>query len=116
VNKYLLFFINIVLLVFGQILWKIGSSKVYFGSNIKRIFEILINPFIFTGCLFYFVATILWIKLLSTEELSKLYPLQSLCYVFGIILSFVFLKENLSFNKIIGSIFIVCGAIVIALK
>ena len=114
--NYLLLFINIIMLVSGQVLWKIGVSKIHLELSPKGIIEALLNPYILGGGIMYVFATVIWLYLLSRTELSKIYPLQSLCYVFGAIAGVILFKECFILNKAFGLIFILTGAGLIVLK
>ena len=114
--NYLLLFINIIMLVSGQVLWKIGVSKMHLELSPKGIIEAILNHYIVGGGIMYVFATIIWLYLLSKSELSKIYPLQSLCYVFGAIAGVIIFKECFTLNKAFGLIFILAGAGLIVSK
>lgn len=114
--NYLLLLINIFMLVSGQVLWKTGMSKVHFELSLKGIINTIFNPYILSGAIVYVFATVIWLYLLSREQLSKIYPLQSLCYVLGAVAGVIFFKESLSTSKIFGLALIVSGAFLIAAK
>lgn len=111
---YLLVFINVILLITGQIIWKMGAKTIDFELSIKGIFNFIFNPYVLAGGIIYIVASGLWIYILSKEDLSKVYPLQSLCYVFGSIAGIFIFNESMNALKIIGLILIVAGAIVMS--
>lgn len=114
--NYLLLFINIVMLVSGQVLWKIGVSKIHLQLSAKGVMEAVFNPYIFCGGIIYIFATAIWLYLLSKAPLSKIYPLQSLCYVFGAIAGVIFFKEGFNLNRTVGLILIFGGAVLIVSK
>ena len=114
--NYLLLFINIIMLVSGQVLWKIGVSKMHFELSPKGIIEALLNPYILGGGIMYVFATVIWLYLLSRTELSKIYPLQSLCYVVGTLAGVLIFKECFTLNKGLGLVFIIIGAFIIVGK
>ncbi len=114
--NYLLLFINIIMLVSGQVLWKIGVSKMHLELSPKGIIEAILNPYILGGGIVYVFATVIWLYLLSRAELSKIYPLQSLCYIFGAVAGVIFFKECFTLNKAFGLILILAGAGLIVSK
>lgn len=114
--NYVLLIINIFMLVCGQVLWKIGMNKLQLQVSIKNIINILLNPYIFSGGIMYVFATFIWLNLLSKEQLSRIYPLQSLCYIVGAIVGIIVFRENLSVFKILGALLIFSGAILIGVK
>jgi len=113
---YLLIFINICLLLLGQVIWKIGTKSINFEMTLKGIFNLIFNPYIIAGGIVYVIASLVWIYILSKEDLSKVYPLQSLCYVFGAIIGIFLFKESMNALKILGLTLIAIGAFIISLS
>lgn len=107
---YIFLAINIVFLAMGQMLWKLGVSKMG-GFNIVSI---ILNPYIISGVALYGLATLLWLYVLSKEELSLVYPLQSITYVLGTILAIFVFHENVSLLRWIGIAVIIAGATLVA--
>ena len=113
---YILLIINIFMLVCGQVLWKIGMGKIHFQISFKGIINTLTNPYIFSGGIIYVFATVIWLYLLSREQLSRIYPLQSLCYIVGAIAGVIIFNESLTISKIFGLLLIFAGAILVGIK
>lgn len=113
---YRLLFINIILLVLGQSLWKAGLSGKELNFSFKALMGLIFNPYIFIGLLIYIVATFIWLYVLSKGELSLVYPLQSLCYVLAAVIGVLFFKEQIPFTRWIGIGLIVLGAFFVSLK
>lgn len=113
---YLLLIINILMLVSGQILWKIGMGNVKFQLSFKGVASILFNFYTLAGGVIYVIATIIWLYLLSKEQLSKIYPLQSLCYIVGTIAGVVIFNESFTTFKTIGLLLIFTGAALVGIK
>lgn len=111
---YVLLFINVIMLVCGQVLWKIGVNKIDFKISLQGIINMIFNPYILGGGIIYVFATLIWIYILSKSELSRIYPLQSLCYVVGILAGVLIFKECFTINKVLGAAFIIVGAFIIA--
>jgi uncharacterized membrane protein len=114
--NYILLLINIFLLVLGQAIWKAGASKLQFSLSVKGILAIFTNPYIISGGVVYVFATIIWIYLLSKQQLSDIYPLQSLCYVVAAIVGVTVFKESFSIVKVMGILLIVGGAFLVTIK
>lgn len=113
---YLLVLINIVLLVLGQAIWKLGASTIKFSCSFNGIKNFVLNPYILGGGIIYVVATFLWIYILSKEDLSKVYPMQSLCYILGAVVGVMIFNEAMSYLKIVGLMLIICGAFVVSIS
>lgn len=107
---YIFLAINIIFLAIGQALWKLGMSKMD-GFNIVSI---ILNPYIIFGVVLYGLATLLWLYILSKEELSLVYPLQSITYVLGTIVAIFVFHENVSLLRWVGIATIIVGATLVA--
>jgi multidrug transporter EmrE-like cation transporter len=77
---------------------------------------ILSNVYLFGGLACYGVSTMLLVLALRYGELSVLYPVIALTYVWVSILSVTVLGETLNFYKIVGLILIVVGVAVLGRK
>lgn len=91
---------------------------VLFGSHANEIKEIPRHAWLFlilsgvaTGLswLFYF-------KALQTGDVSRVAPIDKLSVVITICLSFLFLKEEVSLQVIIGALLITCGSVIMLIK
>jgi drug/metabolite transporter (DMT)-like permease len=78
--------------------------------------RILTNLPLFGGLACYGLSTILLVLALRYGELSILYPIIALTYVWVSILSVGFLGETLNVYKLLGLIFIVLGVAVLGRK
>lgn len=104
---------NIILLVAGQTLFKLGLSKVTF--SLEHIFKVIFQPYIFAGLVIYVIATIIWFYVLTRVNLSLAYPIQSLCYVLAAFVGMFLFKEIIPPTRWLGICLIVLGAAVTAL-
>lgn len=115
-RPFSLIFLSIMSGVTGQLLMKKAMTKI--GAVNKISLELglamVLNPLIIAGIFLYAIAAILWLFVLSKVDLSYAAPIYSMSYVLIAILSFVFLKENLSFSRIIGILLICSGVFFIA--
>ncbi|MEC0175543.1 EamA family transporter [Paenibacillus favisporus] len=112
---YLMLLLNMLLLVAGQISWKIGLQQ-QGGIHLGNLLQVLFSPLILLGIVLYAVATGLWFVVLSRLPLSLAYPLQSLAYAAGIFAAWYFFGESVPLNRWIGAAVIVLGAVIIAAK
>jgi len=103
----------------GQILWKHGMSSldeingVEDFVQVKTIFNIFTNKYIFLGIIFYGLALILWLGAMSTLDVSFMYPMLSLGYVVTAVLAFTFLGEHVGPMRWLGIALIVVGCFLI---
>lgn len=78
--------------------------------------KILSNLPLFGGLACYGISTILLVLALRYGELSVLYPIIALTYVWVSILSVGFLGESINIFKFLGLVFIVVGVAVLGRK
>ena len=95
---------------YGAILLKKGADRLRF--NLKSIIR---NKQLILGFILYGLGTVLYIFALRGAELSILYPLVSLTYVFIAILSQLILKEKMNRYKWLGIALILIGVSLIGL-
>jgi drug/metabolite transporter (DMT)-like permease len=113
--KFILILLNILCLVCGQTVWKIGLGNLHLSGNIiQKFFQFFFSPFILLGFIFYIIATGIWMYLLSKLPLSFLYPLQSLAYVFALVIAFFLFKEQIPTTRWFGTAIILVGVYFVA--
>ncbi|MCR8845573.1 EamA family transporter [Paenibacillus sp. SC116] len=108
--NYIILFANIILLVTGQILFKLGIEKA--GGLVWN--KIITSWYVIGGLSLYGIATILWFVVLSRLPLSVAYPLQSISYILGIAAAFFIFSEPVSATKWVGAGVILIGVYLIA--
>lgn len=74
------------------------------------------NFYLFFGLALYGIGTIIFIIALKNGELSVLYPIISLGFVWVAITSFIFFNELFTLNKIIGISLIILGVSLLGVK
>ena len=104
-----LVFVCTILGAAAQILMKIGSAHL----DHFTIMKVLANPPLFAGYALYGINTLLLMLALRDGELSKLYPIIALTYVWVTVLSMYFFHEELTFWKGAGIAVIVAGVSVL---
>jgi len=93
-----------VLGAFGSIYLKKGAGRLEFSLK-----KLLGNRDLIIGFLLYGLSSLFFIVGLKGGELSVLYPLVALSYVWICILSIKLLKERMGFWKWLGVVLIVAG-------
>ncbi|MDD2218085.1 MAG: EamA family transporter [Methanothrix sp.] len=115
-NTILIIIIGIVFAAIGQVYWKLGMNQS--GSMVALNFEyvraVLLNPYVLMGFVMYGLSTIFWLIALSKKDLSFVYPFISLTYILVLVLSSLVLKECIGLNKIVGTLAIIFGLIIIS--
>jgi len=111
---------SIGLNVLGQLAFK--TEMVRFGEIVfrpSRVIQIGIQvfsrPLILLGVFLYAISAFCWIIALSKSQLSFAYPMLSVGYVLIFFLSVWLFKEPFSLARLIGTI-IVCGGLVLVAR
>ena len=103
--------------VYGQIILKWRLSKLSFElpygffEKIISLIKIIFDPFIFSGFVSAFVASMFWMAAMTKFEITKAYPFMSLAPALVFILGVGFLGEEFTWGKLIGLLFIIIGII-----
>ena len=102
--------IQCAFLAAGQIFLKFGLEKIdKFSWTLKFFKEFFTNWWLLSSGLSMVAATIVWFYLLKHNDLSLVYPLISMSYVFGTIAAIYFFHETVSPVRWLGVLFIMIG-------
>ncbi len=89
---------------FGPIFLKIGSQK-----KLRSLSSLRTNYYLWAGIGCYGVGTVLFIPALKGGDLSVLYPLVSISYIWVSLLSMKILGEKMNWMKWVGIMLIIIG-------
>jgi drug/metabolite transporter (DMT)-like permease len=108
-----------LLTVCGQVLLKVGLMKnggfMLTKFNLaQNVVNLLLSPIIILGIFVYVIATVIFMYLLNNYELTQFYPWTAMTYVFAFIAGVMIFKESIEVNKIIGTIVIIFGILIIS--
>ena len=92
----------------GTLFLKFSSNQL--KEDVKKLYY---NFHFWMGLFLYVFASIIFLFALESQDLSTLYPLTSLSYVWVSLLSMKFLGESMTKNKWSGISFIFLGIILI---
>ena len=100
------------LVVISTVFGALGSLFLKLGSkNLKGLKELISNKSLLLGLFLFVLATLFIIVALKFGELSKIFPITSLTYIWVAILSWKFLKESMTATKIAAFVLIIIGVI-----
>lgn len=99
--------LSVVVASFSQILLKKASQKEY-SSFIREY----LNPYVICGYGMMFLSLFLTILAYSQLEFTNVPVIESLGYVFVMFLSYLFFREKITKQKVIGMLFIFAGIVV----
>jgi drug/metabolite transporter (DMT)-like permease len=102
-----------LLVAIGQYLIKLGANRLSHAGLVATMIGIFTIPQLFAGYCLYGVFTVLFVYALRHGELSILYPLIALGYVWTTITAVVAFHETMNPFKIIGLLVIICGVAVL---
>ncbi len=97
----------------GQYLIKLGANQLSHAGLFATMIGILTIPQLFAGYCLYALFTVLFVYALRHGELSILYPLIALGYVWVTITAVLAFHENLNPYKIVGIVEIMLGVAVL---
>ncbi len=105
--------------VYSQIIirWQVsnaGSLPTDIAGKVYFIGHLLLNPWIISSILATFFAGVSWILTMSRFEISYAYPWVSLNFVLMLILGVLIFNESFNTTKLIGTLLIMAGIVVIA--
>ncbi len=103
--------LNTLLMVTGQVLFKIGASGKII-SSFKDIVILLFNPIIIFALFIYGGTTMLWLYILNKTPISYAYPIQALAFPAVLVISSILFKEAIPITRWIGVCIIFIGVFV----
>ncbi|MCF7871699.1 EamA family transporter [Candidatus Woesearchaeota archaeon] len=102
-------FIVIIGMIIVSFLGASGITLIKKGIPSKFSLKGFINEWIIYGVACYGISTIIFILIIKMADLSVVYPLTSLSYIFVILLAAKFLGEKINKHKWIAIMLIIIG-------
>ena len=114
--SHIYIFLTVLLTVYGQIVikWQVnlaGAMPIDLSNKVSFMIRLLLNPWIISGLLGAFLASLSWMAAMTKFPLSYAYPFVSLSFVLVLISSNLFFKEPITIDKSIGMGLITLGII-----
>ncbi len=103
----------------GQVLLKKGMSDmgpltISASQIFNLIWRMATNPYVVIGLAVYMFGTLFWLVALSRVQLSFAYPFASLSYGLMLLASWQLFREDISLLRVVGTIVIVAGVLLIS--
>jgi len=95
---------------FGAVFLKLGAE--YMHGSLKRIFS---NYWLATGIVLYLLSSVFYMMGVAQGQLTVLYPMVSIGYIWAILWARLFFKEPFTRAKIGGLLAIIVGVALINL-
>jgi multidrug transporter EmrE-like cation transporter len=110
--------LTILFTVYGQMIikWQVSNAGDFppdLGEKLMFMVRLLLNPWVISSFAAAFMASLWWMAAMTQFELSFAYPFMSLAFVVVMVLSIMFLGEQLTWTKIAGTLIIITGLFVI---
>ncbi len=112
-RSFILVFLCTLVGAAAQLFIKTGSGHLVRPGFMGAVVGMFTNPLLFTGYVLYGINTVLLSVALRDRELSLVYPIIALTYVWVSILSFAILHESMNFFKVAGIVTIVFGVAIL---
>jgi len=105
--------------VYGQLVlkWQIGQAGPMPADGLAKLlflFKQLLNPWIISGFVSAFLASLAWMAAMTRFELNYAYPFMSLAFVIVMVFSVLFLGELLTWQRVLGTLLVMGGLVVIS--
>lgn len=103
------------LVALATLIGSVGALFFKYVSEQKNIVTLFGKPFLYLGLFFYGISALVFVSALKFGDLSSLYPVAGLSYVWISLLSIKFLNEKMNDLKWFGIILIMVGVVLIGL-
>lgn len=117
--RYLYVFATLFFTVYGQMILKWRILKLGFSlpdtgiiDKLMALFRLVFDPFILSGFLSAFIASLCWMAAMTKFQITEAYPFMSLAPAIVFLLGIWLLGETFTIGKVIGLILIIVGLIV----
>ena len=112
-------FATLFFTVYGQMILKWRILKLGFSlpdtgivDKLMALFRLVFDPFILSGFLAAFIASLCWMAAMTKFQITEAYPFMSLAPAIVFILGIWLLGETFTIGKVAGLILIIIGLIV----
>lgn len=111
--------LTLLFTVYGQLVlrWQMANAGPLPADGMDKVLFLLrqfANPWILSGFVSAFVASLAWMAAMTRFELGYAYPFMSLAFVIVMLFGIVFLGEAPNAAKVIGTLLVMAGLVVIA--
>ena len=110
---------TVIFTVYSQLImrWQVslaGALPVETVGKVQFIAQLFLNPWILSGILATLFAGISWMLAMTRFEISYAYPWVGLNFVLMLIFGVLIFDESFNMTKMIGTILVVAGIVIIA--
>ncbi|MBW4520945.1 MAG: EamA family transporter [Scytolyngbya sp. HA4215-MV1] len=110
-------FLTIFLTVYGQIVikWQASAAGELPTDSLEKVWfllHLLLNPWILSGLIGAFLASISWMAAMTKFQLSYAYPFTGLSFVLVLLAGALIFHETLTLPRLIGTGLVIAGIII----
>lgn len=111
--------LTLLFTVYGQLVlkWQIGAAGALpdgVGDKLLFLLRQLLNPWVFSGFVAAFAASLAWMAAMTRFDIGYAYPFMSLAFVIVMLFGVACLGEDLSLGKVMGTVLVMAGVVSIA--
>ncbi len=108
---------SIVLVLFGSFIGSFGAVFLKIGAEHMKgsLLRLLTNYWLGVGVVLYLLSSVFYMMGVSQGQLTVLYPMVSLGYIWAILWARIFFKEAFTMAKVGGLLLIIFGVALINL-
>ena len=117
--RYLYILATLFFTIYGQLILKWRIGKLGFSlpesgiiDKFTELIKLIFDPFIFSGFVSAFIASMFWMAAMTKFEITQAYPFMSLAPAIVFLLGVWLLNETFTIGKVVGLILIILGTIV----
>ena len=105
--------------VYGQLVlkWQMASAgpmPAALPDKLVFLLKQLLNPWIVTGFVAAFLASLAWMAAMTRFDLNYAYPFMSLAFIIVMLFSILFLGESVTAPRVVGTLLVMAGLVVAA--
>ena len=119
-NFYALLVVSVTFNVTANILLKTGVVKTggiaaETTNIIANILKVATSPYIIAGLALYGLSFLIWLRVLTFNDLSRAYPIfATIVFLMTTLGSIIFLKENITSIRVVGIAVMLTGIFIVA--
>jgi len=104
----------------AQLLLKSGATSAIGGAPVggsnfgANLIALLVSPSVLAGLALYAFGALIWMFALAKVELSLAYPFVGLGFILTCVLSAIFLGEAVTLQRVVGTLLIAGGCVLVA--
>lgn len=117
--RYIYIFATLFFTVYGQMILKWRITRLGFAlpdsgivDKLMALFRLVFDPFILSGFLAAFIASLFWMAAMTKFQITEAYPFMSLAPAIVFLLGVWLLNETFTIGKVIGLVLIILGTII----